>query len=178
MKIKNLIIASILLTLGQSSLSAIYIKKYCEKEYQAYCQKQKEAPYLCLRNRKEVWSEGCRKAFALYEVEMADYWGPCVTDPKNVCLNLEPGTGVIGTCLKENLEKLSPRCIEHIKKPWVAKYRDMNLDFEIPCEKAMLKHCKDVKRGDKRLIKCMLANFENVKNDLCRRMLKPGHKKK
>ncbi len=76
--------------------------------------------------------------------------GPCATDAKTFCSNVQPGDGRIHRCMMSHQAELSPACRDGMKA--------LNEKFDRlakACKSDMEKYCKDVPPGDGRILSCL-----------------------
>lgn len=92
--------------------------------------------------------------------------GPCAADAKRFCYNVQPGESRIYECMKSRQADLSPACRDRMKT--------LNDKFERlakACKSDAEKYCKDVPRGDGRILSC-LKGHESDLDKACARALK------
>lgn len=76
--------------------------------------------------------------------------GPCQSDIKNLCGQVEPGKGGIARCLKEHENEISAECSHRIK--------DANqklIEAKEACREDAEKYCKDIQPGDGEIVRCL-----------------------
>src|SRR6266446_5552474 len=83
--------------------------------------------------------------------------GPCAEDTKKFCKDVQPGGGRILKCLKEHETELSQACKDQraqMKEKIIEKLKD----FQAACKDDIQSHCKEVKVGGGRILKCLKEN--------------------
>jgi Cysteine rich repeat len=83
--------------------------------------------------------------------------GPCADDVAKYCKDIKPGDGRIARCLKENEKQLSPAC-----KSSIEEFKKKAKDAHQACEADAQKFCKDVKPGQGRIVKCLMAHEKDL----------------
>ena len=86
--------------------------------------------------------------------------GPCSDDVAKFCKDVQPGGGRIAQCLKQHEQELSPACKQH-----AVEVKKRGKEFRAACEDDVLKLCKDVKRGDGRIMNCLKQHEQELTPD-------------
>lgn len=92
--------------------------------------------------------------------------GPCAADAKRFCYNVQPGESRIYECMMSHQADLSPACRDRMKT--------LNDKFERlakACKPDAEKYCKDVPRGDGRILSCLKSHEADL-DKACERALK------
>ncbi len=79
--------------------------------------------------------------------------GACKEDLRKYCKGIIPGGGRLWSCLKSNEDKLSPAC-----KNKMAHLREKGQEFKKSCSADAKKHCKGIRPGEGRIVKCLRSN--------------------
>lgn len=92
--------------------------------------------------------------------------GPCAADAKRFCYNVQPGESRIYECMMSHQAELIPACRDRMKT--------LSEKFERlvrACKPDVEKYCRDVPRGDGRILSC-LKGHESDLDKACARALK------
>jgi hypothetical protein len=90
---------------------------------------------------------------------------PCADDAAMLCNGIKPGGGAVAKCLKEHSSELSPACQKNI-----AKAKRKARKFNKACREDARQFCRDEKRGDGRVLKC-LAQHQDELSPACKNMM-------
>jgi hypothetical protein len=96
--------------------------------------------------------------------------GPCSGDVAKFCKDVQQGEGRIAKCLKEHEKELSAPCKQHI-----AKMQQRLKETAQACHDDALKFCKDVKPGERRILRC-LKSHQNELSPECKERIAPPRK--
>lgn len=80
----------------------------------------------------------------------AEEKGPCKQDMEKLCPGIKAGGGAIRECLKKNKDQLSAECKEKMEKR-----KEKRDELHAACKSEAESFCKDVEKGDGRVIKCL-----------------------
>lgn len=96
----------------------------------------------------------------------------CKGDVQKFCKDIKPGQGKLYRCLHEHEAKLSAGC-----KAWYAdshqKLKNWSQNVATACSGDLDTHCKDVKPGGGRLVKCLHDHEEDLSGSCKANFKKP-----
>ena len=96
--------------------------------------------------------------------------GPCKQDRETLCKDMK-GKDMM-TCLRDNKDKVSPACKEHMDK-----MKEHMKDAREACRADVEKLCADVKPGGGAIMKCLHEHKDQVSSDCRAQMGKGRHRK-
>ena len=82
---------------------------------------------------------------------------PCAADLEKFCAGVERGQGAVRECLQKHESELSPACKEHVQASPTSR-RGGNSYWQSVCGTEVEKFCKDVKFGQGRIHRCLMAH--------------------
>ncbi|GIL17366.1 MAG: hypothetical protein BroJett040_11170 [Oligoflexia bacterium] len=88
--------------------------------------------------------------------------GPCHDDIQKFCKDVQPGEGRMAKCMKDNKDKFSKACQDHM-----AQMKEAVKEGKEACYEDIKKLCADVKPGGGRIIKCLNENKDKL-SDTCK----------
>jgi hypothetical protein len=97
--------------------------------------------------------------------EEAEQKGVCKADVEKFCKGIKPGQGRIWSCMKSHEADLSQACRDHM-----AKKRENMKEFMSSCKADVKKLCKDVPRGQGRVIGCLKGKMNEL-SESCKTFL-------
>jgi len=100
--------------------------------------------------------------------------GACQEDFQTYCASVEPGQGRARKCMKDNYDKLSEACKAH-QAEVKARMKGFREEFQEACAHDVETLCKDIKPGQKRIMKCLKENSDKV-SETCKTMLQEKKK--
>lgn len=84
--------------------------------------------------------------------------GPCAKDRESLCGKIEPGEGRIMKCMRDNKDKVSAECKEHMKKKMSEHFQGL----KEACHDDAEKLCSNVEHGEGRVMKCMKEHRDQL----------------
>jgi gas vesicle protein len=90
----------------------------CHRELKAQCKDKTSGPekFKCMKENISKLSPACQERMKEGREKFKGAMGACKDDKQKLCKDVKPGEGRIKNCLKENMDKVSPSCKEHIEK--------------------------------------------------------------
>jgi len=85
----------------------------------------------------------------------------CRADVERLCKNVQLGEGRIVKCLKDNEASVSSGCKEHMAQ-LQARAQERMQAFEQACKGDLEQYCKDVPRGQGRVVGCLRDHAGNL----------------
>jgi hypothetical protein len=82
--------------------------------------------------------------------QMGGGQGPCRADEQKFCKDVTQGHGNIARCMKQHEAELSHACRERI-----AEAKEKVEECEKECKPDIERFCKDIKRGQGRIVRCL-----------------------
>jgi len=79
---------------------------------------------------------------------------PCASDVDQFCSDVQPGSGRVGTCLRQNEPSLSGACRDRLAAD-ARKARKLVEDFGKACRRDMDRLCANVQPGRGRILECL-----------------------
>ena len=102
---------------------------------------------------------------------LAEFNAHCAGDVQKFCAGVNRGQGRVFTCLRSNREKLSKPCGDYLS----AKLRGVTssfISFRSSCGDDYSRFCRDVTRGEGRVIRCLWSHESEISAD-CKRQITP-----
>jgi hypothetical protein len=94
--------------------------------------------------------------------------GPCADDVAKYCKDVKPGGGRLARCLKDNEKQLSPAC-----KASIEDSREKAKEAHQACADDVQKHCKGVKPGQGRIVKCLKEHEKDLSPECKAKLTEP-----
>jgi hypothetical protein len=92
-----------------------------------------------------------------FSQEEPEQKGACKPDVLKFCKDVKPGQGRVWACLKSHENELGQACKDHM-----AKKRENMKEFMSSCKADVQKLCKDVPRGQGRVIHCLKSKMNEL----------------
>lgn len=99
----------------------------------------------------------CLIVAVAYTEEEAEQKGVCKADVQKFCKDVKPGKGRIWSCMKSHEGELTQACKDHM-----AKKRENMKEFMSSCKNDVNRLCKDVPRGQGRVIGCLKGKMNEL----------------
>jgi hypothetical protein len=151
-----------------------YIEYYCHDEVKLHCPGRKDF-FQCAKKIPDAKkSKICKAALTSYQKELNGFYGPCVNDKANTCMDLEPGMGQIQPCLDKIAPFATPACQQQIAKAYISKFDDLPFDMQVVCANDLKQFCEKVPYGKSQKTNCLAAKFGKLKDADCKAALAPA----
>ena len=85
--------------------------------------------------------------------------GACKADIEKFCKDIKPGGGRILACLRNNGDRLSQECVNHL-----ALEREKFREFRQACKSDVEKFCKGIPAGKGRIVSCLKSHEAELSN--------------
>ncbi len=134
----------------------------CQRDAEVHCPDEKEdaLQLMCLRKLRNRLSSNCWKRLSKLQ---SDGWEllhsrfkmmgvdtPCTQALLDACKDIAPGYGALRACVDNNWKKLEVQC--------GLKRREDPESVPAACESDALQFCKQVVKGDGRMLSCLRSN--------------------
>lgn len=98
----------------------------------------------------------------LGSVAMAEHHekGPCFDEIKKLCPDMKMGEGM-GKCIHEKKSQLTPECQAKLAEKKEHMKARMH-EWGKACKDDVKKHCKDVQKGEGRVVDCLKSHLEGL----------------
>ncbi|MBN2079773.1 MAG: hypothetical protein JW838_12455 [Spirochaetes bacterium] len=103
--------------------------------------------------------------------QLTEFNAHCAGDVKAHCASVARGQGRVFTCLRSKKDGISETCDDYLSGK-LRKVMSSFISFRSNCGDDYSKFCKDVPRGEGRVIRCLWSHGSEISAD-CRRQITP-----
>ncbi|OHD65818.1 MAG: hypothetical protein A2176_02040 [Spirochaetes bacterium RBG_13_51_14] len=103
--------------------------------------------------------------------QLPEFNAHCSDDVNRFCSGVTRGRGRVFTCLRANKEKISENCHDYIAGK-LNKVMSSFLSFRTNCGDDYSKFCKNVERGEGRVMQCLWMRSSEISTD-CKKQIAP-----